>query len=48
MNRSEALDRNRTLDRSGALDLSRTLDRSGTRDCGRPWIVVELDIVVEP
>ena len=36
------------LDRSRALDLSRTLDRSGARVCGRPWIIVELGIVVEP
>ena len=36
------------LDRSRALDLNRTLDRSGARVCGRPWVIVELGIVVEP
>ena len=42
------LDFSGILDRSRALDLSRTLVRSGARVCGRPWIVVELGIVVEP
>ena len=36
------------LNLSRALDVSRTLDHSGARVCGRPWIVVELGIVVEP
>ena len=42
------LDLSGALDRSRALDLTRSLDRNGARVCGRPWIVVELSIMVEP